>query len=54
MGRVSSSHHIYAAVNNHQAEHQSTVVESLGMLNHVNVKILFDLVLQIVSFQLVH
>jgi hypothetical protein len=42
MGRASSSHQIYAAVNNRQAEHQSTVVESSGMLNHINVKILFD------------
>jgi hypothetical protein len=42
MGRASSSHHIYAAVNNHQAEHQSTVVESSGTLNHINVKVLFD------------
>jgi hypothetical protein len=42
MGRASSSHQIYAAVNNHQAEHQSTVVESSGTLNHINVKILFD------------
>jgi hypothetical protein len=42
MGRASSSHHIYAAVNNRQDEHQSTVVESSGTLNHINVKILFD------------
>jgi hypothetical protein len=42
MGRSSSSHQIYATVNNHQAEHQSTVVESSGTLNHINVKILFD------------
>ena len=42
MGRASSSHHIHAAFNNRQAEHQSTVVESSGMLNHINVKILFD------------
>jgi hypothetical protein len=42
MGRASSSHQIYAAVNNRQTEHQSTMVESSGMLNHVNVKILFD------------
>jgi hypothetical protein len=42
MGRASSSHQIYAAVNNRQAEYQSTVVESSGMLNHINVKILFD------------
>jgi hypothetical protein len=42
MGRASSSHHIYAAVNNRQAKHQSMVVESSGTLNHINVKILFD------------
>jgi hypothetical protein len=42
MGRASSSHQIYATVNNHQEEHQSTMVESSGMLNHVKVKILFD------------
>jgi hypothetical protein len=42
MGRSSSSHQIYAVVNNRQAEHQSTVVESSGTLNHINVKILFD------------
>ena len=42
MGRESSIHQIYAMVNNHQDEHQSTVVESSGMLNHINVNILFD------------
>ena len=42
MGRSSSNHQIYAAVNNRQAGHQSTVVESSGTLNHINVKILFD------------
>jgi hypothetical protein len=42
MGRASSSHHIYATINNRQAEHQSIVVESSGTLNHINVKILFD------------
>jgi hypothetical protein len=42
MGRVSSNHHIYAALNNRQAEHQSTMVESSSTLNHINVKILFD------------
>jgi hypothetical protein len=41
MGRPSRSHHIYAMVNNRQAEHQSMVVESSGTLNHINVKILF-------------
>jgi hypothetical protein len=42
MGRASGRNHIYAAVNNFQAEHQSMVVESSGMLNHINVEILFD------------
>jgi hypothetical protein len=42
MGRASSSHQIYAPVNNRKTEHQSTVVESSGTLNHINVKILFD------------
>jgi hypothetical protein len=42
MGRASSSHQIYAAVNNRQAEHQSMVVELSSTLNHINVKILFD------------
>jgi hypothetical protein len=42
MGRSGSNHQIYAAVNNCQAEHQSTIVESSGTLNHVNVQILFD------------
>jgi hypothetical protein len=42
MGRSSNNHHIYVAVNNCQAEHQSTMVESSGTLNHINVKILFD------------
>jgi hypothetical protein len=42
MGRSSSSHQIYTTVNNRQVEHQSTVVESSGTLNHNNVKILFD------------
>jgi hypothetical protein len=42
MGRATGSHQIYAAVNNLQAEHQSIVVESSCMLNHINVKILFD------------
>jgi hypothetical protein len=41
MGRASGSHQIYATINNRQEEHQSMVVESSGMLNHVNAKILF-------------
>jgi hypothetical protein len=42
MESESSNHQMYVAVNNCQVEHQSTVVESSGTLNHVNVKILFD------------
>jgi hypothetical protein len=42
IGRESSNHQIYVAVNNRQAEHQSTVVDSSGILNHINVKIFFD------------
>jgi hypothetical protein len=42
MGRASGNHHIYTMVSNLQAEHQSTVVESSGMINHINAKILFD------------
>ena len=42
MGIVSGSHQIYAMVNNRKPEHQSMIVESLGRLNHINVKILFD------------
>ena len=42
MWKESCSHHIYKAVDNCQAKHQFTVVESSGKLNYVNVKILFD------------
>jgi predicted aspartyl protease len=42
MGRASSSQQIDVVVNNSQEEHQSMVVESSGMINHVNVAILFD------------
>jgi hypothetical protein len=42
MGRECGSHQIYVALNNHQEEHQSTMVESSSMINHINVKILFD------------
>jgi hypothetical protein len=42
MGQASSSHEIYVAIKNRQEENQSTVVDSPGMINHVNVKILFD------------
>ena len=39
---IDNTHRIHAAVHNHQAEHQSTVVESSGKVNSVNLKILFD------------
>jgi hypothetical protein len=42
MGRASAIHQIYVAISNRQVEHQSTMVESSGTLNHINVKILFD------------
>jgi hypothetical protein len=42
MGKESSSHQIYATVNNCQDEHQSMMVESSSTLNHINVNILFD------------
>jgi hypothetical protein len=54
MGRASNNHKIYAAVNNRQDEHQSTVVESSGMLNHINVRFCLILVRQIVSFHHLH
>ena len=37
-----NTHRIHADVHNHQAEHQSTVVESSGKVNNVKLKILFD------------
>ena len=36
------NHRIHAVVNNNQAAHQSTVVESLGTINRIKLKILFD------------
>ena len=42
MSNSDNTHRIHAAVHNHQAEHQSTVVESTGKVNNVNLKILFD------------
>jgi len=42
MGREGNDNHIFATVNNRQVEHQSVVVDSLDMLNHVKVEILFD------------
>ena len=41
MGNSGNTHQIHAAVHNHQAEQQSTVVESTGKVNNVKLKILF-------------
>jgi hypothetical protein len=43
MGKEGSNHQIYVAFNNCQDEHQSTIAESLGKINNVKIKILFDL-----------
>ena len=42
MGDVGRSHTIYAAVDDRQADHQNTVVKTLGKLHGVSVSILFD------------
>jgi len=36
------NHRIHAVVDNNQAAHQSTVVESIGIINGIKLKILFD------------
>jgi hypothetical protein len=33
VGDLGKAHRIHAAVNNHQAKHQSTVLETLGMIS---------------------
>ena len=42
MSNSDNTHQIHAAVHNHQAEHQSTIVESTGKVNNDKLKILFD------------
>lgn len=42
MGDVGRAHWVFAAVDNHQAEHQGTVVETSGALNGTSISILFD------------
>eukprot|EP00253_Pinus_taeda_P028063 PITA_28063 len=37
------NHRIHAVVNNDQAVHQSTVVQSLGIINGIKLKVLFDI-----------
>ena len=41
MSNSDNTRRIHAVVHNHQAEHQSTVVESTGKVNNVKLKILF-------------
>ena len=41
-GSSNSHHKIHATVNNHQAKHQSIVVECLGKVNNFIIKMLFD------------
>ncbi len=42
MGRVVIHHQIYETIDNHQFEHQSTMVETSTLINHVKVKTIFD------------
>ena len=43
MGDVARSHRIFVAVDNHQAEHQGTIVEATGTLYGISSLVLFDL-----------
>lgn len=42
VGDMGKSHRVFAAVDNHQAEHQATVIEVAGMIRGNSVSILFD------------
>ena len=42
MGDMGKAHRIHAAVNNHQAEHQSTVLEATGTITDQTLSILID------------
>ena len=43
MGDMGKAHRIHVAVNNHQAEHQSTVLETTGIVVDQTLSILIDL-----------
>ena len=43
MGDMGKAHRIHAAMNNHQAEHQSTVLEMTGTVADQTLSILIDL-----------
>ena len=42
VGDVGRSHRVFAAVDNRQAEHQATVIESAGIIQGSLVSVLFD------------
>lgn len=42
MGDLGKAHHIHAAVNNRQVEHQSTVLETSGNIDGMSFVILID------------
>ena len=42
MGDAGRSHRVFAMVDNHQAEHQGTVVEAIGMFYGISSSVLFD------------
>jgi hypothetical protein len=42
MGDLGKAHQIHAAVNNHQEEHQSTVLETSGTIADQTLSILID------------
>ena len=42
VGDMGRSHWVFAAVDDHQAEHQATVIEATGMIRGYEVTILFD------------
>ncbi|KAH9319720.1 hypothetical protein KI387_021489, partial [Taxus chinensis] len=42
VGDVGRAHRVYAAVDNRQAEHQATVIETTGTIRGISVFVLFD------------
>ena len=42
IGDARRNHRVFAAVDNHQAEHQGIVVKATGMLHGISNSILFD------------
>jgi hypothetical protein len=50
VGAMGKAHRIHAAVNNRQAEHQSTVVETTGTIVDQTLSVLIDQVLLRVLF----